>query len=176
MPYAATAISVLALAFTITAFWWLHARRGSLTAAAPRVYAFSSAQMLRLPLVFYNTGAQALIVDDLRVVVEVEDEDEDEPRPAPLRWVTTRATLRPERNDGHAFATPFAIQRRSAHEAIAEFETVWAPVATSSYRLRLQAQVHPSEDWEDLVAFRWWAPPADLMKQYIAHRNEPVRG
>jgi hypothetical protein len=170
MPYAASAISVLALAFTITAFWWLHARRGSLTATAPRVYAFSDAQRLRLPLVFYNSGAQALIVDDLRVVVE------GEPRPAPLRWVTTRATLRPERNDGHEFATPFAIEGRSAHEAIAEFETVWAPVATSSYRLRLQAQVHPSEDWEDLVAFRWWAPPADLIKQYVAHRNEPVGG
>jgi hypothetical protein len=171
MPYAATAISVLALAFTITitAFWWLHARRGSLTATAPRVYAFSDAQRLRLPLVFYNSGARAL-VDDRRVVVE------DEPRPAPLRWVTTRATLRPEPNDGHAFATPFAIQGRSAREAIAEFESVWAPVATSSYRLRLQAQVHPSEDWEDLVAFRWWAPPADLMKQYLAHRNKPVGG
>lgn len=169
MPYAATAISVLALVFTIATFWWLHARRGSVTATAPRVYAFTDAMRLRLPLVFYNSGARALIVDDLRVMVE------DEARPAPLRWVTTRTTLRPGSNDGHVFATPFAIQGRSAHEAIAEFESDWSPVATSSYRLRLQAQVHPSEDWEDLVAL-WWAPPADLMKQYIAHRNEPVGG
>lgn len=43
MPYAATAISVLALVFTIAAFWWLHARRGSVTATTPRVYAFTDA-------------------------------------------------------------------------------------------------------------------------------------
>ena len=56
MPYAAAAISLLALAFTITAFWWLHARRGSVTATAPRVYAFSNAQRLRLPLVVYTAA------------------------------------------------------------------------------------------------------------------------
>jgi hypothetical protein len=168
MPYAATAISLIALIFTIAAFWWLHARRGSLIAAAPRVYAFSDAVRLRLPLVFYNSGARALIVGDLRVVVE------DEPLGKPLRWVTTRRTLRPTSDDGHTFATPFAVEGRTAREAIAEFEGDWAPVATDSYGLRVQAQVHPSEDWQDVVAFRWWAPPLDLMKQYIAHRNEPI--
>lgn len=59
MPYAAVAISLFALAFTIGSFWWLHARRGSLTATAPRVYAFSSnAMRLRLPLVIYNSSVK----------------------------------------------------------------------------------------------------------------------
>jgi len=171
MPYAAVAISLFALAFTIGSFWWLHARRGSLTATAPRAHAFNGRPMrLRLPLVFYNSGARALIVDDLRVLVD------DEPLGKPLRWVTTRDTLRPWSNDRHTFATPFAVEGRIAREAIAEFEGDWAPVATSSHRLRVQAQVHPSEDWHDVVVFRWWAPPGELMKQYIAHRNEPVEG
>lgn len=168
MPYAATAISLFALGFTIAAFWWLHARRGSLIATAPRVYAFSDAMRLRLPLVFYNSGARALIVDDLRVLVE------EEPLRKPLRWVTTRGMLRPDANDGHTFATPFAVEGRTTHDVIVEFEGDWALVATNSYVLRVQAQVHPSEDWQDVVAFRWWAPPAELMKQYIAHRNEPI--
>lgn len=166
MPYAATAVSLLALAFTIAAFWWLHARRGSLTATAPRAYAFVDKPLLRFPLVFYNTGARALIVDDLRLVVD------GEPQCKPMRWMTTRTTLRPESNGDHRFATPFAVEGRRAREVIAEFEGDWEPSATTQYRLRLQAQVHPSEDWQDLVGFKWWPPPADSMKQYLAHRNE----
>jgi hypothetical protein len=59
MAYAAVGISVLALAFTVASFWWLHARRGALTATRPRAYAFLDRVRLRLPLAFFNTGAQA---------------------------------------------------------------------------------------------------------------------
>ena len=39
----------------------------------------------------------------------------------------------------------------------------------------LQAQVHPSEEWAEVVAFDWWAPPsADTMSRYLAYRNEPT--
>jgi len=48
MVYAALTVSVLALAFTILSFWWLHARKGSLTAAPPRTYAFVDKVRLRL--------------------------------------------------------------------------------------------------------------------------------
>lgn len=170
MIYAAVAVSLLALTFTVGSFWWLHARRGSLEAAAPRSYAFVHKVRLRLPLAFYNTGAKALIVSDLRLVME-----EDASR-EPLRWITTRTTLRPDAKDGFAFATPFSIAGRSAKEVNVEFgdDLGWAPVPASRHRLRLQAQVHPSEVWVDVAAFAWWAPPsADVMTRYISHRNEP---
>jgi hypothetical protein len=170
MPYAAALVSFLALAFAIAAFWWLHARRGSLTATTPRVYAFVDKVLLRFPLVFYNTGAWALIVGDLRLVVD------GEPLCEPLRWLTTRQTLRPGSDDEHRFATSFSIEGHAAREIVAEFEGDWAPVPTTSYRVRLQAQVHPSDDWDDVVAFGWWPPPTDLMTRYIAHRNEPDGG
>jgi hypothetical protein len=63
MTYVALGVSGLALAFTVASFWWLHARTGSLEAAAPRSYAFADKVRLRLPFAFFNTGAKALIVD-----------------------------------------------------------------------------------------------------------------
>ena len=170
MVYAALAISVLALAFTVLSFWWLHARRGSLEAAPPRAYAFTDRVRLRLPLAFFNTGAAALIVTDLRLVVE------DAPSAGPLRWETTRSKLRPASDDGFAYATPFSIQGRATREVIAEFghNRGWSPDAASHHRVRLQAKVHPSDEWKDVEAFDWWAPPeAKAMGRYIAYRNEP---
>jgi hypothetical protein len=169
MAYAAIGISVLALGFTIGSFWWLHARSGALTVSIPRTYAFADKPRLRLALVFFNTGARALIVDDLRVVIDGQPD-----RPA-LGWITTRSVLRPEPDDGFAFATPFAVVGRGTREVVAEFgnDVAWAPIPCSRHRLRLQARLHPSEHWRDLAIFDWWAPPSEeVMKSYIAHRNE----
>lgn len=108
----AIAIALLALGFTIGSFWWLHARAGSLEAARPRTYAFTSKVRLRLPLAFFNTGAKSLIVNDLRIVLD------DEPERPPFEWITTRDKLRPESDDGFAYATPFAVAGRSSTEVI----------------------------------------------------------
>jgi hypothetical protein len=170
MVYAALTVSVLALAFTVLSFWWLHARQGSLTAAPPRTYAFTNRVRLRLPLACFNTGAKALIVSDLQLLVG------DEASREPLRWITTRSKLRPESDDGFAFATPFSIQGRGTREVIAEFghDLGWSPDPASRHRVWLQAKVHPWTEWKTVATFEWWAPPAaDAMTNYLAHRNEP---
>ena len=115
MTYVALGVSFLALFFAIASFWWLHARRGSLTAASPRAYAFADRVRLRLPLAFFNTGAQALIVTDLRLVIA------GDPLRGPMGWITTRTKLRPESDDGFAFAVPFSVAGRGTREVIAEF-------------------------------------------------------
>jgi hypothetical protein len=171
MAYAAVIVSVLALAFTILSFWWLHARKGSLTAAPPRTYAFIDKVRRRVPLAFFNTGARALIVTDLQLLIGGERSGE------PLRWITTRSKLRPESDDDFAFATPFSIQRRATREVVAEFghDLGWSPDPASGHRVRLQGKVHPSNEWRDVAEFEWWAPPsADAMSRYLAHRNEPL--
>jgi hypothetical protein len=168
---AALLVAVLALGFTIASFWWLHARRGSLTVARPRAYAFADKVRLRLPLAFFNTGAVALIVSDLRLVV-------DDPTRAPMEWVTTRTKLRPEKEDGFAFATPFSVPGRGTREVIAEFgdNSGWSVTPGSKHRMAVEAQMHPAEKWVGLATFDWWAPPsADNMGRYIAYRNEPRR-
>jgi hypothetical protein len=65
-------VALLALFFTVASFWWLNARRGSLQVGEPGAYAFANKPRLRLPTAFYNTGARALIVTDLRLLL-VED-------------------------------------------------------------------------------------------------------
>ena len=167
---AALAVSLMALVFTIGSFWWLNARTGALTATRPRAYAFAKTVRLRLPLAFFNTGATALMVEDLRVVVD------SDPERSPLRWGWDRALLRPGEDDGFAFATPFSVEGRRTKELIAEFgdNLGWSPAPASEHRLRLQAIVSPSEDWVDLVTFQWWAPASEeSMRRYIAHRNAP---
>lgn len=173
--YAAVAVAVLALVFIVASFWWLNARTGSITATQPRAYAFggSGAQLrLRFPFAFFNTGARALIVGDMRVVLD------SEPGRPELRWVTTRDRLRPEPDDGFAYPTPFSIAGRGTREVIAEFEPRanlnWSAPSGDKHRLQLQAQIHPKDEWVDLVAFDWWAPPEDTRGQYLAHRNEPT--
>lgn len=119
--YAAVAVAALALVFVVASFWWLNARTGSITATQPRAYAFggSGAQLrLRFPFAFFNTGARALIVGDMRVVLD------SEPGRPELRWVTTRDRLRPEPDDGFAYPTPFSIAGRGTREVIAEFDPV----------------------------------------------------
>jgi hypothetical protein len=166
MVYAALAVSCFALAFAIASFWWLHARTGSLEAAAPRSYAFADKVRLRLPFAFFNTGATALIVTELRLLVGGVDGE-------PLGWITTRGRLRPDVDDGFAFAIPFAVAGRGTMEVIAEFGSnrKWSP-EPSQHRLQVQAKIHPSESWTDVVAFDWLAPPPgkDIGK-YLTYAN-----
>ena len=168
VDFAAVAIAVLALLFTIGSFWWLYARKGRIVAGTPRTYAFVDAVRLRLPLALFNTGAIDVIVADLRVTLIDATRE-------PMRWITTRTKLRPETDDGFAFATPFAVPGRATRELIAEFgdDAGWKPQPKSRHRLRLEAQVHPSDEWVAVAEFDWWAPQtADVMGSYITHRNK----
>jgi len=177
VDFVPVAIAVFSLVFAVATFWWLNARRGSITATKPRAYAFGGFGDLlrvRFPFALFNSGAQALIVGDLRVVVRGESELQA------LRWVTTRDRLRPGAGDGFAYPTPFSIPGRGTREIIAEFQPStnlnWSPRHDVSHRLALEAQIHPNEKWVELAVFDWWAPPEASRGVYIAHRNEPTAG
>jgi hypothetical protein len=164
MAYAAVAISLGSLGFAVASFWWLHARTGSLGAPRPNAYAFANLTRLRLPLAIFNSGARDLVVADLQLVVT---------GGPTLQWTTTRSLLRPETDDGFAFATPFAVRGRSTRELIAEFEaTSWDPPPATSYRLQLRAM--QDGEWRRIADFDWWAPPkGSKTSSYVAYRNEP---
>jgi hypothetical protein len=125
---------------------------------------------LRFPFAFFNTGAKALIVEDIRIVLE------GEPGRGHWRWATTRDRLRPESDDGFAYPTPFSIAGRGTREVIAEFEPSadlhWSPPDGVGQRLHLQALIHSKDKWVELASFDWWAPPDKIRGKYVAHRNE----
>lgn len=163
-------LGVLALVFTVASFWWLNARRGSLQLARPGAYVFADKVRLRLPLAFYNTGAVALVVSDLRVLVDTDDARD------PLPWIAILPNMRPSGDEARDFATPFAVPGRGTRELVAEFGDGqgWLPEASSRHTLRVQAKVHPSQEWDDLATFDWWAPPPVAQTaRIITYRNAP---
>lgn len=162
-------VSILALVFTITSFWWLNVRRGSLRAGVPAFFAFAGTPQrlrVRLPLVIHNTGAASIIVDDLRLVVDSHV----------LRWITVRRSVRPEKDDLVDFASSVHVAGRQSLRFFAEFgedPSPWHPEPGRCYKLRIDRQVNTS--WKPLLAFDWWAPKEN-MNRYVAHRNTSEGG
>lgn len=111
MNYPALIISSLALLFTIVSFWWMNWRRGKLIVGAPRSFAAKGSQqgnlIITLPLVFYNNGASAIVVQNLRLLLLHEDSDS-----RPLFFNATLEKLLID--EGRAFATQFPVRGREA--------------------------------------------------------------
>lgn len=162
-------VPVGALVFTVASFWWIYLRRGRLRATPPHVYASSTTSAkvrIRLPLVIFNTGAAAIVVEDLRLVVDGHE----------LEWISLRRTIRPMTDDVLDFAAPFAIAGREARQIFAEFGQAPAPLVPelgASYPARIDRKI--GGKWKPLLEFEWWAPKNDP-GPYIAHRNSPDRG
>jgi hypothetical protein len=164
---ATIAIAVLALLFTVGSFWWLNARRGSLTAVVPPVYAFAKGFRLRFPVAIFNDGAVPLLIGDLRIAIS---------GAGTYEWQTTRTSLMLKEDDGHEFAVPFSVKDRDTTTIIVEFggDYDWLPKAGARHDIRLEGLIDGEPSWTELVTFTWWAPPSDrLMLKYIARRNEP---
>lgn len=159
-------VPVSAVVLTLASFWWIWLRRGQLTVAPPHSYAstVSGAQLrIRFPLVIYNTGARAIIVENLRLVVEGHV----------LEWISLRRTIRPMPDDVLDFAAPFPVAGREARQVFVEFgedAPPWRPELGASYSVKIERKT--GDRWKTLVEFTWWAPKNDP-GPYIAHRNAP---
>lgn len=116
MPYAAVSVALLALAFTIGSFWWLHARTGPLRTYRPDGFAASIGgrySTLRIPLVLHNTGAAATVVLGLRL--RFVDTGEV------LDWEGICPALEPKPGEARDFSQPVAVAGRSTRELVAAF-------------------------------------------------------
>ena len=116
MSYAAVAISVMALWFTVVSFWWLHARPGEAADLQPTTWAAyvnRERSAIRLPLVLHNTGAATLVVTALRLRFVEGGEL--------MAWEWTRTRVDPKADDIEDVTAPFSIPGREARELVAEF-------------------------------------------------------
>lgn len=165
-------IPVLALVFTVVAFWWLFMRPGRLTVPTPSTYATPPGPTLRLrlPLVFVNRGALPYVVADLRVLVDGEHE---------FHWSSVRSKISPAIDDFVDAAAPFSVKGRDARQMFIELGQVppeWRPEPGESYALRVEAR-NGAGEWRRLVEFEWFAPMrVDLMASNVAHRNAASGG
>lgn len=165
-------VPVVALLFTVAAFWWIFLRPGRLSVTPPATYATPSGPALRLrfPFVFVNHGAAPCVVADLRLRVAGNHE---------FHWASIRSKVSPSRDDFVDSAGAFAVRGQEARQMILEFGQVppaWRPEPGKSYAVQLDVMAGSGE-WGQILEFSWFAPKTDdLLEAGVALRNTPSGG
>lgn len=151
MDIAAVLVSILALSFTIFAFWWMNWRRGKLHVGAPRSYAaigsVESKLIIQLPLVFFNDSPMPIIIRNLRLMFTKETD------PRPLTFMATTKKLATD--EDRALASQLPIRGREAVLVICEFQRHRGGMffEQKSYPMKVQAMLDESDQWETLCDF-----------------------
>ena len=116
MDFAALAVAVAALAFTIGSFWWLNARPGELQVYRPATFGsgYGSNLVLYLPLIVHNTGPTSMALIDVRAWF---DFDADQP----FVWQAYDPEL-PGRKQERHMARPLVVPPRRSVEWVFEFQ------------------------------------------------------
>ena len=116
MDFAALAVAVSALAFTIGSFWWLNARPGELQVYRPATFGsgYGSNLVLYLPLIVHNTGPTTMALIDIRAWF---DFDADQP----FVWQAYDPEL-PGRKQERHMARPLMVPPRGSVEWVFEFQ------------------------------------------------------
>jgi hypothetical protein len=171
-PWPSVAIASLALLFTVGSFWWLNARQGKLKSSEPQSFAACrTPDKLRLlfPLVFYNSGAKPIVVQDMQLTFPEESRWK-----SPLPWKTTRSQLPPS-DGGWAFPAVFSIPGRTAQQMFIEFGGSFLDVTplARDYRVRIEAKVAHRKKWKHLITFTLRAAHVTHPERYIAYSNSP---
>ncbi|WP_328645462.1 hypothetical protein OHS58_36565 [Amycolatopsis sp. NBC_00348] len=169
MTAAAFVVSICALAFTVISFWWLNARTGRLRSFAPQTFSGSNTPdraIILLPLVLQNTGAQSIVVQDLRLAVL------GEPKLEPLRWARTRRQLRPRSDEEPDFASVFSVPGHQAHQLFAEFDARHE-LGKIDRAVRLEAKTGHRRRWVELATFTLHLSAIVHPSQFITYANTP---
>jgi hypothetical protein len=174
----AVIISISALMFTAASFWWLNVRRGALRSFQPFSFAavfypFPDTHFrIRFPLVFHNTGAAPIIVQNLQIRFL------DEPCGKPLPWVAIRSHIGPTENDGHDFPAVFSVDGRTALQTFQEFGFSWDSslgftLEAKSYRLSLEARLSHKKEWRNILNFTLQAWRIESPRAFVTYDNSP---
>ena len=149
MSLAALLISVLALALSGFTFWWHNWRPGKVRVGTPHTYAGHTAAdqlLLEFPFVFFNEGAETVIVDNLRVRLPEQNGE-------PLTFVATVERLGTD--TGRAFATPFFVGPGQAVRMICEFQRNpgGSRLTAQHYIVWLDARLDGRTQWTPIHEF-----------------------
>lgn len=179
MENAALFISSLALLFTIFSFWWMNWRRGRLVIGKPQSFAAVSKGendllLVQLPLVFYNDGATAHVVQSLRLHLEQEDK-----KSSALYFNNTLASL--VSNEGRQWARQFAVEGRSSYSSVFVFQRkpgkfIFSP---GKAKATLEGKLNNEQKWRTLLTFDLYTPEAIIgnlnSSTLLAYDNDPER-
>lgn len=179
MESPALVVSALALLFTILSFWWMNWRKGKLIVGPPRSFAAvaqggNETLIVQLPLVFYNDGAAALTVQNLRLLLQQDD------RTSPTLYFNN--TLHNLASDeGRLWARQFAVEGRSSYSSIFVFQRRPGNFHFAAGRCQaiLEGKLDRSDKWRRMLKFHLQTPVQILDSlnggPLIPHDNDPDR-
>ncbi|MGW3729612.1 hypothetical protein [Streptomyces sp. NPDC000851] len=168
-----TVVSLCALVFTISSFWWINARRGRLKSWEPQSFAAVTQcawARLRLPFVLHNTGAKPIVVQDLRVTFP------DEPAShLPLLWVSSPSRLQPGPDEEPKLPAGFAVAGGEAQRLFFEFEAPFAGFVAEprDYKAQIQARVGHRKGWRPILTFTLRGANIVAPDRYAVYSNAP---
>ncbi|MER5842159.1 hypothetical protein ABT099_17985 [Streptomyces prasinus] len=170
---AAAAVAACALLFTIVSFWWLNARQGKLKSYTPHSFAAAvtrSKTLIRVPLVFFNTGPKPIIVQNLRLVFLGATQNK-----VILPWSTTRDRIRPEKDDDPRLPSVFIVNGRAAVQVFVEFSTPFPNFIPEhrEYQAMVECKLGHKGKWSELLTFSIQLGNITSPASYIAYSNEP---
>jgi hypothetical protein len=170
MAYAALAISVMALLFTVLSFWWLNARPGKLRAYEPTTWAAyvrRDRSAIRLPLVLHNTGATAAVITGMRLRFAENGQT--------MPWEWTRTTVNPTSDDVKDATAPFSIAGGGTHELVAEFPGTLPGVVPEQrgYPVAVELQSSRNQAWQPALRFTLQLGNLIHPGNYIVYSNDP---
>ncbi len=168
----AVVVAMCALLFTIASFWWLNARQGALKSYSPHSFAAvatRSKTLIRIPLVFYNTGPKPIVVQNLRLTFKGGAGDS-----ITLPWRTTRDRIRPEKDDDPRLPSVFVVAGRSAVQIFVEFGVEFPHFIPEhrKYDAMIECKLGHKRRWGQLLAFPLQIGNVTSPATYIAYSNE----
>lgn len=151
MEQAALVLSITALLLSFLTFWYLQARRGTLTVGEPRTFAFAATTntvVMQLPLIFMNDGPLGYVVRNLRVRVQNLDPSR------PLAFIATVEKLGTD--EGRAFATAILVPGNQTVMTICQFqrEPGEENPAPREMELVLDARLDNRQEWKEVLGFK----------------------
>jgi len=177
MDCTAIIISILALAFTVFSFWWMNWRKGEIRLGLNlRSYAACTSPnklLIELPLIFFNTGAVPLVVENLRLhfpkIIE---------KNKYLFFNATVAKLGTDKDRG--FAKPFSVHGGDVVEMICEFQNTSTSFEfeEGGYEFEIQALLGHKEKWITLKEYTINVSENELKSlngKLITHDNQKIQ-
>lgn len=177
MGWTAIIISTSALGFTVFSFWWMNWRKGKICLGSNlRSYAARASQnklLIELPLIFFNTGAVPLVVENLRLYFPKITEENKY-----LFFNATVAKLGTDEDRG--FAKPFSIRGGDVMEMICEFQNTSTSFRfeKGEYEFKIQALLGHKEQWITLKEYTINARGNELKtlnERLITHDNQKMQ-
>jgi hypothetical protein len=167
----AIVVSILALLFTVGAFWYMNLWPGRLKGYGPSTwagYVSSDELTLRIPVLVANSGARPKVITNVRLRLLA-------PRSVlKLSWQTFRVGIRPTDADIKDMATHFVVPGRSALREFVEFRGHFEQgvIEPREYEVKLDMQIDGQDVWREIASFalRLWHF-GNSPDRYIARSN-----